>query len=161
VPIDFVGRAPFSLEAWIYLTGADSTFRHIFIKDSDASLRTEYGIFVRGTAGQVTTLTFERYVDSASRNAVFSSLDGGPAPMSLNAWHHIVGTYDGMLLTLYLDGVSSGGVADVRDQASKNFHFIFGAKAANTGTILGRMDEVAVYDHALSLERVKAHLGAR
>ena len=42
--------------------------------------------------------------------AWYAGTNRAPAGMSLDTWHHLVGTYDGNDLTLYIDGVSKSGV---------------------------------------------------
>jgi len=155
---DFVQTSPFSLEAWVNLSAVDGAYRHLFTKDTVApiALREQYGIFVRLDA--TPSLVFERFVGGGKNAATYAS--PAATPLTLNQWHHVVGTYNGNLIALYLDGVSVASAVDTRQQQHKDGHFIIGAKTANDGTLLGAIDEVAVYDRALSEERVKRHYDA-
>jgi hypothetical protein len=74
---------------------------------------------------------------------------------------HVVGTYDGSTLTLYLDGVQAGrhGASAAIDAASTDM--TIGATRNGTyGHFVGSLDEVALYDKALPLDRVAAHYAA-
>ncbi len=155
---DFPGVAPFSLEAWVDLTTIDGDYRHVFIKDSmGGAPREEYGIYVR--RADTPTIAFERFVGGKSMTAEYAS-PSGAAPELTGGWHHVVGTYDGSVLHLYLDGAAIAKADDTRSQASKTGAFLFGSKAPGFGTLLGAIDEVAVYDHALTEARVMAHYAA-
>jgi PKD repeat protein/glucose/arabinose dehydrogenase len=91
----------------------------------------------------------------ASGSAEASAKIGGLNP---NTVYHVVGTYDGNVLRIYLNGVQV---------ATKTV----GAKALNTsaGLLTGQMDttagvtvdEVAIYGSALSASLVQAHYAAR
>jgi hypothetical protein len=160
---DFVGRAPFTLEAWVNLTGVDDEYRHLFTKDLETGgAREQYGMYVRAAPPYGGSLVLERWVANTKRFAVYTgSIGGSASPIALNAWHHVVGTYDGTNLVLYVDTAKVASMEDTTQQASKDVPFVFGGKNASEGTLLGSMDEVAVYASALSAARVKAHFEAR
>jgi hypothetical protein len=73
-------------------------------------------------------------------------------------WHHIVGTYDGTAVRLYVDkaevaSATAGGT--VVDSASYGLAL---ARFNGGGfPFSGQLDEVAVYDHVLPLDRIHAH----
>ena len=147
---DFAGTEPYTLEAWIRPTTIDTVYRHVFNKDStDGNGRQQYGMFVRSSSG----LGFERFVDSTGFNIV----TGSPP---LNVYTHVVGTYDGTKLQLFVNALSVGTVNDSRSAASKDAPFFVGTKYIDVGAFVGDIDEVAVYDKALSAERVQAHYDA-
>jgi len=82
-----------------------------------------------------------------------------PDPMEVGEVYHLVGTYDGEVARLYVNGVEVasdilGGIAYGEDD-----FFISQASPTSLG-VLGVVDEVAVYAHALSPERVVAHYDA-
>jgi len=75
-----------------------------------------------------------------------------------NQWHHIVGVYDGAALRLYVDKVeevatpASGPIGDSSSQALRLGQFSGGGFP-----FAGSLDEVAVYDHALSVDQIHHH----
>lgn len=78
--------------------------------------------------------------------------------------HHVVGTWDGATMTLYVDGavVATGALAGTMFAAGATTRSIIGGAGGgpivNTGA-QGTIDEVAVYSTALSAARVTAHYG--
>lgn len=70
-------------------------------------------------------------------------------------WHHVACTYDGKVLLLYIDGVLQ---AD-RDQTAGTISYIsrvlsFGISAALAFPITGNLDEMRIYNRALSPDEV-------
>ena len=87
--------------------------------------------------------------------------------------HHLVGTYDGQAQRLYIDGVLAaeqpltGPINEaplVGTPGVAGLGFRMGARLTSSGTVTdqydGVIDEVAVYDHALSAQSVAAHQAA-
>lgn len=78
----------------------------------------------------------------------------GPTALPLNTWTHIVGTYDGSYLRIYVNGILSGTSSQ---PISGN---IYNGSAAlrfgynSTGYLKGSLDEIAIYDHALRAPEV-------
>lgn len=77
-----------------------------------------------------------------------------------NQFSHVVGTYDGTAVRLYVNGVVAGPVMDSRPidvQPS-----VDGKIGAGPGTVRfkGVLDEIAVYAVDLGPERVQAHFAA-
>jgi hypothetical protein len=84
------------------------------------------------------------------------------APLSQGNWHHVVGTFDGLLMKLYVDGriadnktssvtgIPAGGNLWIGKSAGTEEF----TKGAHFG---GQVDEVRVYDRALTAEEVQQH----
>jgi len=83
------------------------------------------------------------------------------APLELDRWYHIAGTYDGVEMKLYVDGVLQDDVVPY-PQATYPIHYDdsdvgLGADIAESTHYLdGFLDEVRVYDYALSEARILA-----
>lgn len=144
---------PYTLEAWVQPTGGDLIF--VFGKDDyDTNGREEYGLFFAAQDAGPYMLAFERFVSD--------TWAGTNTPITAG-WHHVVGTYDGVKLALFLDGAELGGASDTRSAAVKATPFFVGAsRMASNYTFVGRIDEAAVYEKALAADRIHAHyvLGA-
>jgi hypothetical protein len=70
----------------------------------------------------------------------------------------VVATFDGLELAVYANGESQGSQTAAFSIAGAVADFVVGAEAGGSGNHLaGTLDEVAVYDHALSADRVRAH----
>jgi len=148
--LKFAAAAPYSVEAWVrpatLTTGGNSVF---------------------SVAGRLTLDDgYMLFVDAAARRGVTTreTADGGrstPAGGDLSStyYSHLVTTFDGALLTIYVDGDRKGqAVTSTPFAAASTIPFSIGANGnADDHFFVGDLDEVAVYDHALSAERVRAH----
>jgi hypothetical protein len=147
---DFSGTKPFTLEAWFRPTAYDQVYR--FVTNLDApkadGLRQELGVWTQTDH----YFELERFVEGEKRT-VRTSLP------TLGEFHHIVATYDGGLLYLYVDTQLAGATADARPSHAVG-ELWFGSLDRYYGTVIGVLDEVAVYDKALPVMRVVAHYEA-
>jgi hypothetical protein len=80
-------------------------------------------------------------------------------PISGATFVHLVGTFDGTTQRLYVDGVlEQQGVSSKTFPGNDNAPFSIGANSqADTNRFVGEIDEVALYDHVLTPERIKLH----
>ena len=81
------------------------------------------------------------------------------APVAPGAWHHVVGTYGDGLMRLYVDGELAGSVQGKAGNIPATESFFLGTSKGSTQwtkgkTFCGLIDEVQVYDRALSAEEV-------
>ena len=85
---------------------------------------------------------------------------------ALDGWHHYVARYDGSEMSLYIDGVKdsttfsqSGNISNSSNATS----LIIGAEYDETGNQDGSIDDVRIYDRALSSDEITRlyKLGAR
>jgi hypothetical protein len=135
----FAGTAAFSIEAWVQPapTGA---YLAVLARHAGPD---GYVLFI-DPGGKV---SFERQGTS-----VF-----GPR-LDTAAFSHVVTTYDGTSLRLYIDGVSADGPTPSGSITGSASSFLLGND--NDGDLFkGVLDEVAVYDHALTEARIAAHYG--
>jgi hypothetical protein len=81
------------------------------------------------------------------------------ATVPLNEWHHLVATWDGATMRLYLDGVAdSATLANSTAMSPNTNNLTFGKADDSTlasGYYKGALDEVAIWSRALHLEEVK------
>ena len=108
----------------------------------------------------------DKYALGASSEAYFRVDIGGQlkilaCPWSINnigVWHHLVGTYDSVTgaQILYQNGVviASTTISGLIDKSSSYFHI--GWQGETTGRFDGIIDEVRVYDNALTASEVLA-----
>jgi len=76
--------------------------------------------------------------------------------LQTDRWYHVAVTSVGSLVTLYLDG-EPVGTGDLRVDTPSGTHFIVGSLPDDTSKRLdGLIDEVAVYDRALSGAEIEA-----
>jgi len=78
-------------------------------------------------------------------------------PLAEEQWHHIVATYDGKRIALYLDGVEEAAATASGPLALNNLPVTLGENAANRGRLWsGWLDEARLYDRGLSSDEVSA-----
>ena len=76
----------------------------------------------------------------------------------MNQWYHVVGTYDGKMMTIYVNGKPEG-TSDVQSgdiHYPDNLFFILGVYKDDNENFphMGMLDEVRLYDRALSEDEV-------
>lgn len=147
--LDFEGTDAMTLELWAKVEHT-SSFQHLVTKRID----TESGFFGYSVSIQTGgNLHFMRAnADSRSLNLFECPVD---------RFLHIVGTFEGTISRFYIDGeqVDDNPMADVIELPNLDVPLRFGA-GTNFAHFQGTLDEIALYDHALTPERVAAHFEA-
>lgn len=147
-PLDFDQRSPFTFEMWIKPRNvAGAAYRMLFSRDGDTAGRQQFGAYVR--EGQ---LVFERWVGGLEVTAA--------APITAGVFTHVALVYDGGQLLVYLDGQKASSALDARAQAKKPSPMAIGFSGLGESFFAGAMDEFAIYDKALSAERIRQHVEA-
>ena len=94
---------------------------------------------------------FSLYIDGTSRavNSNFSP--------SIGKWHHVVGTWDGVTMSIYVDGVLRNSASPRTGTLDTGTTSKFVGKYTISGyEFYGLIDEVRVYNRALSADEVRA-----
>ena len=86
--------------------------------------------------------------------SVLGSNIAGTAVLALNTWSHLAGTYDGTNLKIYLNGTQVGIVGKTGTLATTHGTLYLGGDAAFGQYFTGRMDEVRVYNIALTQAQI-------
>lgn len=141
---------PISLETWVYFAANGDVAGNPIIVSQDSE-----GQYLRVLASRVPRFvlkiaTVQRTVD-------------GVAALSAAAWHHLVGTWQsGDVLRLYADGVEVVNSVTPYTGVLTSFGSLvnIGRFQAPSNYLLGRLDEVALYNAVLSPARVLAHYKA-
>ena len=149
-PFQFTGKVPFSIEVW---AKSDPITDYFPLASCDGPLNQgpQYGwSFYFDLDG---TLVFGRYEgDSGVRD--LSATSSKPAT---GAWHHFVATVDGTVETIYIDG-TLGDQKPAGTAAATPDDFTIGADSQGTGVAFqGVIDEVAIYDFALTPTQIQHH----
>lgn len=142
----------FSFEAWVKpsLSGVNDTPTVVRRDGTDIHL-----LRVRGSSVAVNPGQAEVYADG------LTLLSGSSFRVDDGNWHHLVYTQSGNSAKLYVDGVerASGTTGQSTFNMGTGAGYI-GAANGSTEFYKGLMDEVAVYNTALSAARVTAHFDA-
>ncbi|MFO0741841.1 MAG: LamG domain-containing protein [Labilithrix sp.] len=142
---DFGGNAPFTIEAWIRPTVVDPIYRRIVTNEVGGVRQGWLFWVVDQESGGI---GIERYRDNDG-DTVTTAL----AP-ALGVWSHVVATYDGAILSIWLDGSLRSSAPSERSIAGQSRLRIGGLAS---GRFSGDLDEVAIYDRALTAPRIAAH----
>jgi len=135
-----------TLEAWVYPT-ALSGWRTVLQKDVPGEL--SYSLYAHDNvprpAGYVR-------VGTASQSVA------GAAALPLNAWTHLAFTYDGATLRLYQNGEQVGSRALTGAITTSSLPLTIGGNAAWGEHFAGRIDEVRLYNRALTAAEIAADM---
>jgi RHS repeat-associated protein len=132
----------YSLEAWIKRSGTRTTDQVVVGASASISLR-----ILANTAGA--SVTFWTGSTSVVATSAASVTDG--------VRHHLVGTWDGTTLRIYVDGVLSGSNAPGGAPPGSATGISIGNHPGQALAFGGTIDEVAFYRTALPSTRVAAH----
>ena len=136
-------------EAWINRNNtAPGSFGGIMAKAGGA-----YYLRLNQTTGQI---------EFAKQGTV--SIVGSTQNVPLTGWHHVVATKNGSTTKLYLDGVDVTGTVANQTLANNGAFLFFGSRNdSNFGgaePFSGFLDEIAVYNVAITAATVAAHYAA-
>jgi hypothetical protein len=133
-----------AVEAWVRRTGSPGAFRYVLANGSLGCERSAYGLYSGWSGG----LAF--YVSSSS--SYFISPEVSAAMVWDGNWHHVIGSYDGDSVRLWIDGskVGSGTAANVAiayGTGSSGVYVGIYRGSCNLG-FDGAIDDVKVWDGA-------------
>jgi hypothetical protein len=81
-------------------------------------------------------------------------------PFNNTTWMHVAATYDGTTMRLYINGTQEGGdLAGPGTYLPNNLPFMLGAQPTSPRYYQGAMDDVRLYDRALTLEEIQVLAG--
>ena len=149
---DFTGTQAFTAEAWINRgTGNEATgLRRILDKLRSSAPSDGWSLSIVPSTQRI---RFQRHA-----NATQNSIDSATA-VNPDRWHHIVASYDGATMRLYINGLSQASAAATASSVGNPLAFRvgWGPDAASADHFHGRIDDAAVYPTALSQARIQAH----
>jgi Concanavalin A-like lectin/glucanases superfamily/Bacterial Ig domain len=136
-----------TLEAWVYPTALGSNWRTAVLKERTGNL--VYALYAHNVrrgrpSGHV-------FVGSGREAA-------GTAILPVNAWTHLAATYDGAALRLYVGGAHVSTLAVTGSMAASTGALRIGGNAVWGEWFAGLIDEVRVYNRALTVDEIQADL---
>jgi hypothetical protein len=124
-----------TLEAWVRPSAVTSAWRDVIYKGDD---QIYYLSATSTTQGR-----------PATGGTYVSDILFGPSTLPVNTWSHLAATYDGSMMRLYVDGVQVASHAQTGPIHTSNGALTIGQNFA------GRIDEVRIYNRALSLAEIQ------
>ncbi|MBM3241652.1 LamG domain-containing protein [Candidatus Poribacteria bacterium] len=134
----------FTIVMWLKIKSRGENQR-LFSKDDG---KRNYVFEINFGAGDTARIAY-------STGGVCCSIADAQDKVTDDLWHHVAGTYGKPFLRAYVDG--KGGKEEKFDESPDmaGGPIIIGARPAGTGTILGLMDEVALFKVALNEDEIK------
>ncbi len=133
--------------AWVYPTVTDSSFRTVLAKETGGSMA--YGIYASGSH---TNNPPGGYVHTSQLYGQRST-----SALPVNTWTHLATTYDGTNLRFYVNGQLAGSRVISGGMLTSTNPLRIGNNAVWSGeAFAGRIDDVRVYDRALSATEIAA-----
>ena len=136
-----------TLEAWVNPTALGAPWRTVLLKEQPGNLA--YALYAQRR---------RRAPDRPRRRPRSTSRATGP-PLPLNTWTHVAATYDGSTLRLYVErrrrSPASSRSASI---TVSNGALRIGGNNVWAECFAGRIDEVRVYDRALTAAEVAADM---
>lgn len=141
---------PFSLSAWIFPRGKDGV---IVSRMVDSDRADGYSLVLAD--GKLQLNLVKRWLDDALRMETVKTLEPG-------RWHHVMATYDGSRVAggvaLYINGIRQElkiNLDDLNQSFNTKEPLRVGAGGGPTNRFRGLIDDVRVYDRALTGEEVE------
>ena len=78
--------------------------------------------------------------------------------LPLNRWVYLAGTFDKHTMRIYVDGAEQGSLDRPGPVKANPMHLILGNyEVGHKSHFIGLLDDVRLYDHALTPEEIRAH----
>jgi concanavalin A-like lectin/glucanase superfamily protein/Big-like domain-containing protein len=138
--------AGMTLEAWVYPTVL-SGWRTVVLKERSGGL--VYALYAHDNAPQPAA-----YMQIGSTEVSVA----GVSPLPLNTWTHLATTYNGATLCLYVNGTEVGSRAATGTIQVSTGRLRVGGNAVWSEWFAGRIDEVRIYNRALSQAEIQTDM---
>ncbi|HXJ55654.1 MAG TPA: LamG-like jellyroll fold domain-containing protein, partial [Verrucomicrobiae bacterium] len=135
-----------TLEAWVNPTTVSSAWRDVIYKGNDI-----YYLMATTSNGS------GRPAVGGTFNAVNVNLYG-TAVLAVNTWSHLAGTYDGTTLRLYVNGLQVSTLTQPGLIQTSTNPLQIGGDSIFGQTFQGQIDEVRVYNRALSAAEIQTDM---
>ena len=134
-----------TLEAWVSPTTVNSAWRDVIYKGDD-------NYFLEATTS------------SGGKPSVGTTIGGvnanlyGPSVLPRNTWTHLASTYDGATVQLYVNGTMVASRAQTGPLVTSTNPLQIGGDSIYGQTFQGKIDEVRIYNRALSAAEIKSDM---
>jgi hypothetical protein len=135
-----------TVEAWVFPTALNS-WETVVLKEAPGDL--VYALYGDNNA---------RRPGAWLRLAGVSTSAVGPAVLPLNGWSHLAMTYDGAQVSLFVNGTLVRSVARTGLMSNTTGALRIGGNAVWTEFFNGRIDEVRIYNRALTASEIQADM---
>jgi hypothetical protein len=140
-----------TLEAWVNPSTLGNSWRTVLMKEQSADM--VYDLYAHGSGGNKVP-TGEIYV--AGARAV-----KGTTQLTVNTWTHLALTYDGSVLALYVNGTQVATQLQSGPIQTSTGALRIGGNNIWPEWFAGLIDEVRIYNRALTQAQVTADMNTR
>ena len=140
--------ANFTIAAWVYPATTTVSYGYIYSNARDCCNPTQNGIDLQYSGGYVTAGIWNNGA-SAYMNSSYQGL--------IPKWKHIVFSYDGLYLRVYVDGVLNNTVnSNLGVGSPATYSTVIGGMGYGPGTytLNGKLDDVRLYNRVLSASEI-------
>jgi hypothetical protein len=134
-----------TLEAWVYPTKTPTGWRAIIDKNID-------GYYLMAASSVNNRPAVGGNFVAGNQNTV------GPTALAANTWTHLASTFDGATVRLFVNGVQVASQAQSTQLAPTTGTLQIGADSYPAESFIGRIDEVRVYNRALSAAEIQSDM---
>jgi hypothetical protein len=133
-----------TLEAWVNPSIVDASWRNVIYKGDD-----NYYLMSSSTHGR-------RAAGGASFGNTSATTEAyAPSALTTNTWSHLAVTYDGAVIRLYVNGTQVSSLSKRGTYTTSDNPLQIGGNTFYTQFFRGRIDEVRVYNRALSTSDIQ------
>jgi hypothetical protein len=141
---DFAGNVPYSIEVWVKPASNPAGMGVIGTSVYE-------GVDAGGYMGWYVAYSSSGYLENWRAN----DGSGNPGPAA-GVFSHVVATYDGTNLAIYVNGQPFATAASATTLVATGAPLTAGS-VADWGSFTGVLDEIAIYDKALTLAQIATH----
>ena len=135
-----------TLEAWVYPTSV-TNWRNVAMKEGSNDLA--YALYASDASSKP---------QAAVNMGAGQLVAGSTAPLQANTWSHLATTFDGSTHRLFVNGVQVGSVAAAGALWQTTAPFRIGGNSLWGGWFDGAIDDMRVYNRALSLTEIQTDM---
>lgn len=144
---NFMTDNQYSVEAWVKTTSGGST-----------KVIASYNPGSRGFSLGVNSSNRATFSIMNNNGSFSVTASGSTALLNDGNWHHLVGTVNSSTITIYVDGVATANASATAGTYGIS-NTLYGG-ASGSGAFNGQIDELAIYDGALTSTQVTTHYNA-
>ncbi len=134
-----------TLEAWVYPTASPTNWRAVLDKNVD-------GYYLMASTGSGNRPGVGGTWVSGNQNTI------APSVLAVNAWTHMAATFDGTTVQMYINGALVASQAQTTALTATTGTLQIGGDSYPGEFFAGRIDEVRVYNRALSSAEIQTDM---
>jgi hypothetical protein len=134
-----------TLEAWVYPTAIPTGWRSVITKNVDR-------YYLMASSSQGNQPAAGGTWTAGNQNTF------GPTVLAVNTWTHLAATFDGATVRLYVNGAQVASQAQTTPLASTNGTLQIGGDSYPGEFFAGRIDEVRIYNRALTAAQISTDM---